>query len=129
VQPLFERGRLDAAVAEADAEMLAMAAIADATTASATSGPLATLGLLGEEPMADLEAARIAFEDGQLDAAVMAADASRATWLQAEDVGRSRLAGTALVIGAVGLLVLVLRARRSRPGARVRPPVDQMAGR
>jgi hypothetical protein len=129
VQPLFERGRLDAAVAEADAEMAAMAAIADATTASATDGPLATIGLLGEEPAADLEAARSAFEAGRLEEAMAAADTARAIWLEADEIGSSRIAGLVVVVGAIGVMLLVARARWARTRTPTRRRIDEMARR
>jgi hypothetical protein len=129
VQPLFERGRLDAAVAEADAEMAAMAEIADATTASSIEGPLATLGLLGEEPAVDLAAARTAFEAGRLEEAATAAATARSIWLEAEEVGRSRVASAIVLAGAFGLLLLVARARWTRSRTPVRRRVDEMARR
>jgi hypothetical protein len=120
VQPLFERGRFDAALAESDAEAAAIEAIAAAVDASAPVGPFGVVGLLGEEPMSDLATARAAFEDGRLDDSVAAASIARATWLAAEDVGRGRLALVAVLIGALGVAVLVVRARRARTRAVVR---------
>ena len=114
VKPLFERGRLEAALVEADAESRALDAIAAATSASSPIGPLAAVGLLGETPSADLGAARTAFESGYVDEAAGAASRAEATWLEAEAIGRSRLTMLGLLFGTLGAALLVLRLRRTK---------------
>ncbi len=115
VQPLFERGRLDAALAEADAESDALAAIAAAIDVSSPIGPLGDVGLVGETPSLDLEAARTAFEEGRIDDAVLAAAAAERTWASADSAGRSRLTLLGLLFGTLGVLLLVIRLHRPRP--------------
>jgi hypothetical protein len=130
VQPLFEGGRLAAALAEADAEAAALVAIERAADASKESGPIVAVGLVGEEPAADLAASRTAFETGRLDDAIAAAATARATWLAAEDVGRYRLAVFGLIVGAVGLgLLVVLRSWRPRQRAHARRRMDRATPR
>jgi hypothetical protein len=81
---------------------------------------LETLGLVGEAPAVDLAAAREEFEAGDLATAVDRAQAARATWLGAAEVGRQRvlaaLLGVALV-GGTAAFVLFTVLRRRRHGA------------
>ena len=129
VKPLFEGGRLDAALAEADAESDALEAIAAATRASSPIGPLGAVGLLGETPAADLEAARAAFEAGDIDLAIGSASRAEATWQGAEGFGRSRLTLLALLLGTLGVALLVLRLRRPSNRIAAGPRPDQASPR
>ncbi len=113
----FEEGSLRAADAEARAELAALDALQDAETAHVAEPTLlASIGLLGEEPEADLIAAEAAFEAGDLLTAVEAAERARASWDGAEGVGiRRALSGLGillLVLTAGTLLVARIRSRR-----------------
>jgi hypothetical protein len=106
---------------EGEAELAAMSAIVGAASAGTDpdrADPLDRIGLLGAEPEADLYAARGLFAGGDLGPAVERAEAARARWLSAQEIGRNRmLAGVAglLVVFAVILLV-TSRLRRTRSG-------------
>jgi hypothetical protein len=107
---------LDAAAAEAEGELRTLDELtAAANHLDAGSGPLVTIGLLGNDPSAQLAAARTAFEDGDLAAADRrAADLVRSV-SGAADAGRLRV-----VVAGGGLLVLdgawlwLVRPRRRR---------------
>jgi hypothetical protein len=120
LQMVFEGDRgFPAAAAEAKAERATIDAIVTAAATEPTDpGPIERIGLLGSNPEVDLAAARTAFGEGQLTTAVERADAARAVWTSAGEVGGRR----ALSILGAGLLVLLalvlgisgLRARRAR---------------
>lgn len=105
--------------AEGEAEVAAISAIAAAAAAGADpdrADAIDRIGLLGAEPETDLAAARGLFAQGDLGPAVERAEAARARWLGAREIGRNRvLAGVAglLVVFAVILLV-TSRLRRTR---------------
>jgi hypothetical protein len=107
---------LQVAAEEADAERGALTALATATAQLADEPELVeAIGLLGQEPGADLAAARDAFEAGDLDqanaAAARAADARAA----ADDAGRFRVVIVGGGILVLDLLVLgLLFGRRQR---------------
>jgi hypothetical protein len=80
--------------------------------------PLTTIGLIGQDPAADLAAAEAAFTQGDLDAAVAGVTALESTLDQASDTGSVRVAIGALVwvgvlVGAVGAMSLARRRRAS----------------
>jgi len=107
-------GGFAAADAEGTAELETIAAIDRATaTRPAHPGIVEAVGLLGTTPAADLSAAGSAFADGRLTDAVRRADAARATWLGAAEIGRSRLVSSGLLtlaaLIAVSLIVAGLR--------------------
>jgi hypothetical protein len=81
--------------------------------------PLTTIGLIGEDPAADLAAAESSFSQGDLDGALAAADALDATLDGASDAGSVRVAIGGLVW--VGLLAAgagaIVVARRRRGSA------------
>lgn len=112
------------ALVELRAEEAAIREIAGAETLGAQPRDLLqTLGLVGETPAVDLAAAGEAFEAGDLTTAVDRAQAARAAWLAAAEIGRQRLLvgllGVALVGATVAfVLVTILRRRRHE----VEPP-------
>lgn len=126
LEAAFEGDRgLPAAHAEAEAELAAIQAIvAAAASESDDPGPLEVLGLLGSEPDLDMTAAREAFADGDLATAVERADAARAVWRSAGDVGGRRglaILGASLLVMLAA--VLAIGGWRSRRARRARRPV------
>ncbi len=120
----FESGDPATATAEVAVERTIIDQIvaAAAAGAAASSSWLDRLGLLGQDPMAQLGAARGAFEAGDLTAAQADAIAAREAWAGAADLGGLRLRS----IGALGLIVLLivlLIATRSRRQPRGRSRV------
>ncbi len=119
----FERGDAGAAAAEAGVERAVLDQIVDAGGAAAvSSGFLARIGLLGQDPAAGLAAARAAFTAGDLAAAQVGAIAARETWAGAADLGgfRLRALGAFALVAALGALLLSARVRRRAAG----PPVE-----
>jgi len=110
------------AVAEADAEDIAIAAYRDAVaTRPATADPITTLGLWGVDPEADVTSARAAFEAGDLVASAHAADAAETTWTSATSLGQGRAISIAMLLAAVLLAVILAIAWvRGRHGRRRR---------
>lgn len=118
LEQAFEGGAgLRAALAEADAEIAAVRAIASAAgTAQTNPDPVSQVGLLGADPVRDLTAAKSAFASGDLRAAVSDAEMVRSTWTTASAVGRGRLLSIALLLAALAL-TLATRVVRRRRGA------------
>jgi len=120
LRTVFEGDRgFPAAAAEAKAESATIDAIEAATKSEPTDpGPIERLGLLGSTPEIDLAAARTAFSEGQLSTAVERADAARAVWTSAGEVGGRRalsiLGASLLILLAVILAISGLRSRRAR---------------
>lgn len=121
VKSAFEgTGGPAAALDEIAAEQAAVEAIGtSAALATHQRGPFETIGLLGERPDAELVAARGALAAGDAAGAVARAEAARATWLGADDLGRRRVASTlfgVLVVGGTLAVVVaaVVRRRRER---------------
>ena len=112
----FETGDLEAAAAEAAIERAIVDQIvaAEASGAATSSSWLVRIGLLGQDPVGQLVAARVALAAGDLSAAQARAIGARETWIDAADLGGLRLR----TIGAIGLIVALLvllvatRARR-----------------
>jgi hypothetical protein len=76
---------------------------------------VASVGLLGTDPMADLAASSAALEAGDWEAADAAAARATATWRAAAGDGALRLAiggGSVLVLGIGGIGAVVIRRRR-----------------
>ncbi len=114
---------LAGAAALATAELDAVDAIgAAARSAAAPRGPLETIGLLGQEPGASLEAAKIAFRADRLDEARNRAHEAVAVIDGATERGAQAVGGT------VALLVLLVMAvavvRRRRRAARTVPALE-----
>jgi hypothetical protein len=112
------------AAAEADALAAALVYLEQATVAEAAEGAAdapdlqVRVGLMGEEPEADLAAARRAFAAGDLESAADLAASAQLTWEAAASVGWQRILG-ALGVGlaiatVLALLVLAIRSRRQR---------------
>lgn len=119
-------GGLDAAAAEASAQLATIGAIESAEEQRpAAPNLLHQVGLLGApDPVLRMAEARSAFARGDLDAALVAAAEAEATWLAAEESGRGRLISVALLILSVLLLLglLVQGFRRGRRGSLARGP-------
>jgi hypothetical protein len=114
----FETGDLVSAASEATAELATLGAMEAARAARPTEVTvLDSLGLIGTDPDAALQAAGAAFSAGDLPtAAHEAADAATA-WSSAADVGRGRVVSTVGLAAALVVLVVLLANRRRRsPG-------------
>ncbi len=113
---------LDAAAAEAVTERAVIGAFAEILDARPQDPGLVTnVGLFGEDPDAEIAAARTAFAVGDLDATIRHAEAAKAIWAGAPDLGRERVASAiGLAIAVLLLLWLVVsriaRWRRGRTG-------------
>ncbi|MEO8463334.1 MAG: hypothetical protein ABI555_08985 [Chloroflexota bacterium] len=113
---------LDAAAAEAVTERAVIGAFAEILDARPQDPGLVTkVGLFGEDPDAEIAAARTAFAVGDLDATVRHAETAKAIWAGAPDLGRERVASAiGLAIAVLLLLWLVVsriaRWRRGRTG-------------
>jgi len=108
---------LQAATDLANAQLAALAAIADAKTKVDPAPDFVTqLGLGDENPKAPYEAARTAFQAGKLDEAVGDATAATAALAAAPAIGQQRLLTIAVstVGGVLVLLLLVVLLRRRR---------------
>jgi hypothetical protein len=102
----------------ADGQLAALAAVADAKAKVDAAPDLVTqLGLVGETPRVPYEAARSAFEAGQLEQAVASAAAAVAIITAAPAIGQMRLlvgVGTAVLVLLFAVLLVVLLRRRGR---------------
>jgi hypothetical protein len=126
---LFEEGRLADASAQAEGERRAILAIDEAGAARAThDDPLSRIGMLGEDPDADLVAARSALAANDLERAVDAANDANRAWTVAWEEGRRRvllalaLLATILVLGSAVVGQLRRPRRDDRRPARSDPP-------
>jgi hypothetical protein len=101
-------------------DLAAIEAIAGAHAAvDASSDVVAQVGLLGEAPRAGYDAARAAFEAGDVDAAIADAQQAAEVLSGAPARGQQRLVIGGIVLAAlVGLLLLAVLLRRRRPAAR-----------
>lgn len=113
----------DDALAEADAELAAIARYAAADDARpAEPTILVDLGLWGEDPAADLATARAALARGDLEDAVAAAGDAQAVWSTAASIGQGRAISLGLLaLAAVLAVVLVFGAWRRRHRGRRTP--------
>ena len=121
---LFEAGSMTDASAEAEAERNAVLAIGEAASARAADADVLTsIGMIGEQPEADLGAAKAAFAAGDLDATFHAADDAYRAWNGAWQEGRRRALLAFAVLATIAVLVSAIgsRVRRTRR-ARLRPP-------
>ncbi|HEY3336025.1 MAG TPA: hypothetical protein VGK16_12410 [Candidatus Limnocylindrales bacterium] len=117
MRQLFEAGQLADASARAEAERNAMLSIAGAAAArTGESDPLTTIGMLGENPEADLAAARTSLAGGDLDATLASADDAFRAWNGAWQEGRRRALLLVAVVATIIVLgsALIARARAAR---------------
>jgi hypothetical protein len=102
----------------ANGQLAALAAVADAKAKVDAAPDLVTqLGLVGETPGVPYEAARSAFESGQLEQAVASAAAAVAIITAAPAIGQQRLlvgVGTAVLVLLFVVLLVALMRRRGR---------------
>ncbi|MEO8469297.1 MAG: hypothetical protein ABI573_06475 [Chloroflexota bacterium] len=109
-----------AAAAEAVTEQAVIDVFSDVVAIEPIGpGPLTEIGLLGTDPNADIVAAREAFAAGDLDATVSHAQAARAVWASAEDVGGRRVISGATLAFALVVLLWLLVHRRRAPKRRI----------
>jgi len=118
LQHAFEGTKgLPAAKQEAGLEVGALAAIAKAGDRIAEKATfLESIGLIGADPQANLDAARTAFEADRLDAAKTDAERALALRMGAEEAGQTRalLGGGGVVVLSGGIFVGVRIRRRRR---------------
>jgi len=106
---IFEEVGTSAAQAEAWRELGVLSELTSARQAQATGdGAALVLGLLGSDPDAQLAKAREAFAAGDLDEAARLAAAARSAWTGASGTGQVRLAGGAIALGGLLLLLIVV---------------------
>ncbi len=110
---------LPAAKQEADQELDVLAGISKAADRLAEQESiLETIGLLGSNPGASLDAARTAFEADRLAAAARDAQAALAVRLGAEETGQTRVLVTGGgLLGVSGGVLIGVRIRRRRRAA------------
>jgi hypothetical protein len=107
----------DDALAEADAELAAIDAYADAAALRpAELSPVLALGLWGLTPDIDLETARDALARGDLTGSVAASSSAATAWGEADGEGQGRAISLGLLAAAVvvGVLTVLLMFRRRR---------------
>ena len=115
----FEGGTsLPEAAAEAATELATLGAIR-ATKAIRIVNPslMDTIGLIGADPEADFQGARVAFEAGDLDPALTLSLRAADAWAAAPAIGRGRMISAGLLGLAVVLLAWLVWQRRRRRGA------------
>jgi hypothetical protein len=107
---------LDAASEIATEQLSTLASVAEAKAKVEAAPDLMTqIGLIGEAPNEPYEAARAAFEAGELDDAVASAAAASALITGAAAIGQQRLlAGVAVVVGVLLLLLILFLLIRRR---------------
>ncbi|HET7831139.1 MAG TPA: hypothetical protein VFL03_16415 [Candidatus Limnocylindrales bacterium] len=133
MQTLFEAGQLVDASARAEAERNAMVTIAGAEAARSTeTDPLTTIGMVGENPSANIAKAREALAAGDLPATLDAADDAYRAWGGAWQEGRRRVLlliavlATILVLGSA-VVNRVRHARSAAPATGVTPANTSLA--
>jgi uncharacterized protein YaiE (UPF0345 family) len=121
LEAAFEQAdAFDQALDEGAAELAALSAISDATRSLGDEvGPLEWLGLLFEDPAAQLDGARDLWEAGDASRASADAAAAQAVRDGSEAAGRDRLllggGGALVLVGTGGGLAWARRRRRNRP--------------
>ena len=122
LQTAFETGDLEVAAAEAGVERAIIDQIvaAESSGADASSSWLVRIGLLGQDPLGGLAAARSAFEAGDLTAAQAHAIGAREAWAGAADLGGLRLRAIAALVLLMALLILLVATRARRQPRRRR---------
>lgn len=114
----FTNGAWEAATADAELLDAALTAYDEAVTANDGTDLVEWVGLIGDDPEADLAAAARSLTAGEVDAATVEAGVARDAWTHASEAGTMRIAigvGTLLVLllGAAGSTLLVRRRRVS----------------
>jgi hypothetical protein len=121
----FETAGLIAASSEATTELAVLNELALARQASIQGegeGVARSVGLIGTDPQANLEAALAAFAKGDLGRAMSQATAARSSWESASTSGQIRVVGALCVLAGLVILILLLvwtRRGRSRPEPRI----------
>ncbi len=112
----FETGDLEAAAAEASVERAIVDQIvaAEGSGAATSSSWLVRFGLLGQDPVGELVAARSALAAGDLRAAQARAIGARETWTAAADLGGLRIRTIVAIALVVGLVILLMATRARR---------------
>ena len=123
LQQTFERsGGLAPAKQKADAEIYVLAGIADATERiGEQESLLEAIGLIGEDPQANLHEARTAFEHDLLDTAAARARSALEARVGAENAGQTRVlvgGGSILLVGGGTFVALRFGWRRGARGER-----------
>ncbi len=113
----FEEGRMADASAEAETQRNVILAIDQAAAArSADDDVLSRIGMLGEDPDADLAAARVAFGRDDLEGTLDFADDAYRAWTGAWQEGRRRamlaLAGVATLLVITSVVAGTVRRNR-----------------
>ena len=117
----FETAGIIAASSEATTELVVLNELTSARQASIQGegeGVARSVGLIGTDPQANLEAARAAFAKGDLGRAMSQAAAARSSWESASTSGQIRVVGALCVLAGLVILILLLvwtRRGRSRP--------------
>jgi len=117
----FETAGIIAASSEATTELAVLNELTSARQASIQGegeGVARSVGLIGTDPQANLEAARAAFAKGDLGRAMSQAAAARSSWESASTSGQIRVVGALCVLAGLVILILLLvwtRRGRSRP--------------
>ena len=120
IRQAFEgTGGLDAAAAEAEFEQAIVDAVASAEAARPTTTDpgeqiMVFIGLIATDPEGRLALARTSLTVGEMETAYVAALAAEAAWIDAVDLGRTRLVSTVLLTFALLLLASLVRQRRRR---------------
>ena len=112
-------GGLDAAAAEAESEQAIVDAIATAEAARPTTTEpgeqiMIFIGLIATDAEGRLALARASLNFGDVETAYLAAVAAEAAWIDAADLGRTRLVSFVLLTLALLLLASLIRQRRRR---------------
>ena len=125
----FETVGISAASSEAETELAVLSELASARRASIQGDGVArSLGLIGTDPQATLQAARAAFAGGDLAKALTLAEAARSSWEGASTSGQIRFIGAICVLaGAVLLLLLFIWTRGGRVRSRPRTSDGEVA--
>jgi hypothetical protein len=118
----FEQGIVDA---------IAAAEAARPTTSDPGEQAMIFIGLIAVDPAARLDLARTSLAAGDIETAYIAAIAAEAAWVDAADLGRTRLVSTVLLTFALLLLSSLVRQRRRRvladAGAKAAVPTTEKA--
>ena len=127
-------GGLEGAAAEAEFEQAIVDAIATAEAARPTTTDpgeqiMIFIGLIATDPEGRIALARTSLTVGDTETAYVAALAAEAAWIDAADLGRTRLVSTVLLTFALLLLASLVRQRRRRvladAGAKAAGPADR----
>lgn len=124
----FERGQLVEASGVAATQFSAIRVLAGAGAFRPLDpDPLTVVGLLGEDPDADLAAGHAAFAAGDVDTALALALEAQDAWVGAWEEGRRRSIFAVALVAAAALLVATLASRARRATATASTPDDPSA--